>query len=137
MLDILLKYAQEPAVITAVVYLLTTLLPKSRLDSLQNALLAYIQRWPIVGFLVKLITLYFQSIEANAMANKVSKASIAAGVLVRGAEQLKSERAGAKIDSATAATQITNTLVKRFKLDPDTARKVTEEAVYTMNKALW
>jgi hypothetical protein len=129
-LAILVKFIDNPTVIAAIVALLTGLLPAATVAGLYAKILGYFEKVPLLGVLVKIFGAYVDRVMATNEAKKTVAASEAAEVLVRGAEQLKTL---GKLDGPTAAMQVTAKIAKDYRLDSDTARKVTEAAVRDMH----
>lgn len=129
-MELIVSLLENPVIVTAIVGLLTALLPAATVAKLYTQIMAYIEKVPLAGVIFKILRKYFEQVMATTEAKKTTAASEAAEVLVRGAEQLKSI---GKIDGATAAMQVTAKIAKDYRLDEDTARKVTEAAVRDMH----
>lgn len=121
----------HPAITGFIVFLLANLLPADRIGAILSVLQRYLEKWPILGVLLKIVRKYIETTLADADARKVIGAGGLAEVLVGGAEQLK--KIGT-LDSPTAAAQVTKRLQDAYGLDEDTARMVTEKAVADLNE---
>lgn len=132
--DLLLK-AQEllanPVVASVVALVLASLLPESTTDKLASALSKYLQKFPVLGTLVKVINAFTGKLLAQQVNAKIQNASDTARVLVQAAEQLKHNGV---YDNTSAAVTVTKQLEELYKLDTATARRITEAAVFDLKQ---
>ena len=130
-MDFVLDLISNPYVAGAIVSVLVAVLPAERVKTLYSTISEIGEKFPIIGALLKILRLYLDRVQVTQMTGKLQSAEQGALLMVEGAEQLK--KIG-KLDSETAAAQVSAQVAKNYNLDEKTARTVTEAAVRDMNR---
>lgn len=130
-MDFLVDLISNPYIAGAIVSVLVALLPADKVKTLYKTFNNLAEKFPIVGALFKILRLYLDRVQAGNVTAKIQAAEKGAFVMVEAAEQLKKT---GKLDSGTAAAQVTAEVAHKYDLDEKTARTVTEAAVRDMNR---